>query len=169
LDSSFPGAFACRLRGSSVSTRSLQFVLSPCLTQVSALARVTEAIGNSTVASCFCGAGAGDAARISNRAPRLLSSTVSLKSRRVGERSSSTQYFFAAAAALSPNCNMTRIHKSLGPFSAGSVETTPAYLCVAPSIDALLLPIEGAPDRLSVIYLQQIEKSQKEGEFIVCL
>jgi hypothetical protein len=81
--------------------------------------------------------------------------------------------FFAAARALSPNCNMTQIDNDFGPplYSAlaESVAAPLVFFCVISSIVAPLLPIPWALNSLAVIILQQIEKSQKNGKFIVCL
>ena len=43
------------------------------------------------------------------------------------------------------------------------------FFCVIASIVAPVLPIVWALNSSGVIILQQIEKSQKDGEFIVCL
>jgi hypothetical protein len=50
-----------------------------------------------------------------------------------------------------------------------SVATRLLVFCAITSIVAPILPIVRALNSSSVIFLQQIEKSQKDGEFIVCL
>jgi hypothetical protein len=81
--------------------------------------------------------------------------------------------FFAAARALSPNCNMTQIEMRSGHLHIlplpRALRRLSRFFCVISSIAAPLLPIPWALNSLAVIILQQIEKSQKNGKFIVCL
>jgi hypothetical protein len=68
---------------------------------------------------------------------------------------------------------MTQIDNDFGLPSysalAESVAVPLAFFCVVSSIVAPLLPIPWALNSTAVIILQQIEKSQKNGKFIVCL
>jgi hypothetical protein len=64
---------------------------------------------------------------------------------------------------------MTRINNDAMAVYAGSAAAPLGCLLDISSIAALLLPNHSAPDSLTVIILQQIEKSQKHGKIIVCL
>jgi hypothetical protein len=51
----------------------------------------------------------------------------------------------------------------------GALRRVSWFFCVISSIIAPIVPIPRALDSLAVTILQQIEKSQKDGKFIVCL
>jgi hypothetical protein len=51
----------------------------------------------------------------------------------------------------------------------GALRRVSGLFCVIASIIAPILPIPRALDSLAVTILQQNEKSQKDGKFIVCL
>jgi hypothetical protein len=122
-----------RRRRSSVSSRVV--ATSPISkSHTTALARVTEAIGNSSGLLPLPRRRAGAAGRIRSARARIVVFDRQFEATQIGERSSSTHYFFTAAATLSPNCNIARIDNDPGPYSAGSVATFLPSVCLPPKV-----------------------------------